>query len=230
MELSELQKYRHRDDLRLDELVDVANTFVQVVAPEQPSDRVAELLNERTLRYYITKGLVDRPIGKEGTAALYGYRHLVQVLVLKRLQASYLPIKRIKEIIAGKSEDELLELLRGAPKEQERDMRKKALSYLNSLITEQPEKEVYLDKSASPARDEYHLNLLSPHSPPIKSEPSKERMPAVDSWERFILEDGVELHVRSDRIANLRGSEVRRVAERILNLLRHKYERKKKKR
>ena len=97
MELRELDIYRYRDDLKLDELVDIANSFVELVAPEQPSDRVAERLNERTLRYYITKGLVDRPIGKEGTAALYSYRHLLLILALKRLQAAYFPIKRIKE-------------------------------------------------------------------------------------------------------------------------------------
>lgn len=88
---TELERHRSRTDIKLDELLEIANHLIGLVVPEQPSDRVAETLNERSLRYYISEGLVDRPLGKEGVSALYGYRHLVQILAIKRLQGSSYP-------------------------------------------------------------------------------------------------------------------------------------------
>lgn len=41
--------------------------------------------NERTIRFYVTRGLVKPPDGR-GTAATYSYRHLLQVLAIKLRQ------------------------------------------------------------------------------------------------------------------------------------------------
>ncbi|MGH7751805.1 MAG: MerR family transcriptional regulator [Gemmatimonadales bacterium] len=41
--------------------------------------------SERTIRFYVTKGLVSAPDGR-GTAATYSYRHLLQVLAIKLRQ------------------------------------------------------------------------------------------------------------------------------------------------
>jgi DNA-binding transcriptional MerR regulator len=50
---------------------------VNVAARARPS--------ERTVRFYVTRGLVDPPEGR-GTAAVYRYRHLLQVLAIKLRQ------------------------------------------------------------------------------------------------------------------------------------------------
>ncbi len=50
---------------------------VNVAARSRPS--------ERTIRFYVMKGLVDPPEGR-GTAAVYRYRHLLQVLGIKLRQ------------------------------------------------------------------------------------------------------------------------------------------------
>jgi hypothetical protein len=42
------------------------------------------------------------------------------------------------------------------------------------------------------------------------------------SWERFVLGDGIELHVRTDRKGDLRGSEIRRIVARLLQSLKGK--------
>jgi DNA-binding transcriptional MerR regulator len=206
----------------MDELVDVANSFVELLAPDQPSDRVAERLNERTLRYYITKGLVDRPIGKEGSAVLYGYRHLLQLLALKRLQASYLPIKRIKDLLSGKTNNELMRFLTSEPGEHISDVRNTALSYLESLLPEG-----HGTRDSRRRRSEYEDRGPQDHLPSKQSQqrsrPSTLRNPIPASWKRFVLDDGIELHIRSDRIGTLRGSEVKRTVERILNLLRREH-------
>jgi len=229
MELRELDIYRYRDDLKLDELVDIANSLVELVAPKQPSDRGAERLNERTLRYYITKGLVDRPIGKEGTAALYSYRHLAQILALKRLQAAYLPIKRIKEVLRGKSNDDLKRILTFEPEEQLGDMRESAISYLDSLLSQ--DRETYIKADIAPpalkADRDFRSDRLYRDSTSLPQY-SVQQIQTSASWERFTLDDGVELHIRSDRVDRLRGSEVRRVVERILNLLKQRSKMRKK--
>jgi hypothetical protein len=41
--------------------------------------------SERTIRFYVTRGLVSPPDGR-GTAAVYSYRHLLQVLAVKLRQ------------------------------------------------------------------------------------------------------------------------------------------------
>ena len=40
---------------------------------------------ERTIRFYVARGLVSPPEGR-GTAAMYGYKHLLQVLAIKLRQ------------------------------------------------------------------------------------------------------------------------------------------------
>jgi len=41
-------------------------------------------LNERLVRYYVTAGVIDRP-DRQGREAMYGFRHLVQLLVARRM-------------------------------------------------------------------------------------------------------------------------------------------------
>jgi DNA-binding transcriptional MerR regulator len=52
-------------------------TPLNAAARAQPS--------ERTIRFYVTRGLVSPPDGR-GTAAVYSYRHLLQVLAIKLRQ------------------------------------------------------------------------------------------------------------------------------------------------
>jgi DNA-binding transcriptional MerR regulator len=57
-------------------------------------------LPERTLRYYVQIGLVDRPEG--GTrAARYGQRHLEQLLEIRKWQRSGLSLDRIRELLVA---------------------------------------------------------------------------------------------------------------------------------
>src|SRR5437867_9591341 len=52
-------------------------TPINAAARDQPS--------ERTIRFYVTKGLVSPPEGR-GTAATYSYRHFLQLLWIKLRQ------------------------------------------------------------------------------------------------------------------------------------------------
>ncbi len=55
---------------------------------------------KRTVRYYMQRGLVERPEG-ETRAARYGPRHLQQLLRVRELSASGLSLERIREVLAG---------------------------------------------------------------------------------------------------------------------------------
>jgi len=69
----------------LSELVsEVAARMAALPAPS--NGQVRAIPDERTVRYYGTIGLLDRPLAMRGRTALYGRRHLAQVVAIKRLQ------------------------------------------------------------------------------------------------------------------------------------------------
>jgi len=55
-------------------------------------------LTERTVRYYIEKGLVDRPLGQR-KAAYYLYRHLEQLETVKRYREAGFSLERIARLM-----------------------------------------------------------------------------------------------------------------------------------
>jgi hypothetical protein len=59
---------------------------------------------ERTIRFYVTRGLVSPPEGR-GTAATYGYRHLLQVLGIKLRQMEGATLDAIVQEAAGLTGD-----------------------------------------------------------------------------------------------------------------------------
>ncbi len=67
----------------------------------QASGRVRDVPDPRTIRYYTTLGLIDRPAEMRGRTALYGRRHLLQAVAIKRLQARGFPLARVQEELLG---------------------------------------------------------------------------------------------------------------------------------
>lgn len=94
-----ISKYRDRQDLSLEDLAAAARRLLTDV--RQTRYKVTPRPDVRTLRFYMTEGILDGPLSYEKGAARFGYRHLLQVAAIKRLQAQYLPLKKIKEILAG---------------------------------------------------------------------------------------------------------------------------------
>ena len=60
-------------------------------------------MNKRTVRYYIQKGLVDRPEGI-GKGAFYSHAHLEQLLAIRKWKAAGLSLERIQDILAGEKD------------------------------------------------------------------------------------------------------------------------------
>ena len=77
----------------------------------QEDGRVSAAPDARTVRYYATYGLVDRP-SKEGREVRYGRRHVLQLVALKALQARGVPLAEIQARVYGRSNSELEALLR----------------------------------------------------------------------------------------------------------------------
>ncbi len=94
-------------------LADAAQEILKAAGPSQERGTVAEYPNERTIRYYMTEGLLPEPIEKRGVTSVFGYPHLLTLVAIKKLQADGLSINIIRQLIAGKSRSELEELLGG---------------------------------------------------------------------------------------------------------------------
>ena len=91
----------------LDELAERVDAALAVDYPGQPSGRVRDVPDRRAIRWYTTIGLIDRPAAHRGRTALYGPRHLLQLVAVKRLQARGLPLVAIQQELAGATDTEL---------------------------------------------------------------------------------------------------------------------------
>ena len=66
----------------------VAEVTRQIEAlPKPQNGQVRAVPDDRTIRYYAALGLLDRPSAMRGRTALYGKRHIAQVVAIKRLQS-----------------------------------------------------------------------------------------------------------------------------------------------
>lgn len=82
--------------------------------PGAPNERVRERPDVRTIRYYGTLGLMDKPARMRGRTALYGRRHLLQLVAIKRLQAEGRSLAEIQARLAGQP-DTVLETIARVP-------------------------------------------------------------------------------------------------------------------
>ncbi len=67
----------------------------------QVNGRVRDVPSERLIRWYTTIGLLDPPLTRRGRVALYGHRHLLQLVAIKRRQADGRTIAQIQTELAG---------------------------------------------------------------------------------------------------------------------------------
>jgi DNA-binding transcriptional MerR regulator len=80
-----------------------------------PNQRVSDVPTPRVIRYYTTLGLIDRPAMMQGRTALYGHRHLLQLVAIKRLQAEGLSIAQVQARLLQLPDAALAAIARMAP-------------------------------------------------------------------------------------------------------------------
>ena len=92
-------------DASLETLVDLAAPLLA----ELPVDdqRIQTTPDARTVRFYQTAGLLDRPVRYEGRVARYGRRHLLQLVAIRILQSEGLSLAQIQTRLAGATNAEL---------------------------------------------------------------------------------------------------------------------------
>jgi DNA-binding transcriptional MerR regulator len=88
-------------------LADASAAVLDALGVEARNGQVRDRPDTRTIRYYGTLGLVDRPAEMSGRTALYSSRHLLQVLAVKTLQARGASLADVQRTLVGASDAEL---------------------------------------------------------------------------------------------------------------------------
>jgi len=96
----------------MDELVERVAVALTAEYSGAPNGRVRDLPDRRAIRWYTTTGLVDRPLGMRGRTALYGRRHLLQLVAVKRRQAQGHTLAAIQAELQGASDAVLADVAR----------------------------------------------------------------------------------------------------------------------
>jgi DNA-binding transcriptional MerR regulator len=193
---SRLEKTRQAKYVGVAGLADEAAKILTEVGPAQKRGTVSEVPDERTVRYYLSEGLLSPAVEKQGTASVFGYRHLLQLLVVKKLQSEHLPIRKIRELVDGRTERDLERLL--GVSETGSTARNDALRYLETLLTAHPS----TAPPQSPSlRSQHMAGALASRAAPaaaaaMPAQPQPQQ--GAGTWARIEIEPGLELHLRGD--------------------------------
>jgi len=98
--LATLREYRALAPWGLRDLTALAAGILEVSGIVPVSAVARSRPTERTIRFYVARGLVSPPEGR-GTAATYGYRHLLQVLAVKLRQMEGATLEAIVREMGG---------------------------------------------------------------------------------------------------------------------------------
>jgi len=182
-------------------------------------ERLGEEITPRTVRLYATEGLIDRP-GKDGRRAVYGQRHLLQLLLVRSLARRGLSLSAIAPLVVCSDQDlqeQWQQLDDGTSSNSSPETRNEALAYLQSIR----------DTSApSPDQSSSLLPLLgsplsSRSTSSLRSSRTGSRSSASSSrWHRFSLAPGVEVHLSESASIPPPGSRREAWLQRLIDRLR----------
>ncbi|HWR98907.1 MAG TPA: MerR family transcriptional regulator [Candidatus Methanoperedens sp.] len=205
-------RYRGEASLTLPRIVTILKEQLPRIAPEQTRYRVTTVPTERTIRYYAARGLVDHPLGRKGQLALYGYRHLLQILAVKYLQSHYLPLRKIKSLVENASNRDLEQLI---PEHS-------SASWAHPGFTRDDRKVVadgvpYPLARAQPPAVPAAPAALPPAASDTTPGPADDEH---DAWHRLEVGPGIELHVHAAALSGGNRERLRGALLRELGVLR----------
>jgi DNA-binding transcriptional MerR regulator len=194
----------------LEEFETVCNSWLLQYLPEAyQGTRAREPITVRNLRHYAGEGLIDEPL-KQGREARYSFRHLVQVLLLRRAMAEGYTSKLLYSIMRRTTTE--LEALLAGDLPSSKPERSKMAQPQEASSNQQAQREV-LD----------YLSRLKPQSGLVQNQISNsltlEPTP-VQSWQQFEIAPGIELWLRADASLPKTALERQRILTRIEPLLR----------
>ncbi len=208
---------QQQPEMVLDRFVEVTNNLLPQFLPDQSSgSRGQESVNPRLVRYYTTQGWLDKPL-KQGREARYTYRHLLQLLVQRRLLAEGYSASSIGSLIGGQADTALENILQGGV-QLTVEAANPALAFLSQIRdrkeSSRPDRSTQGQKhSVSPA---FQTPLAAPPPPPAAPSTSPPQ-----TWTRLEILDGLELHVRQDFVAPATAHERDRLLQLIADHLVH---------
>jgi DNA-binding transcriptional MerR regulator len=171
-----LREYRQLAPWSLRDLATLAGAILDASGIRPINAAAAAYPNERTIRFYVTRGLVAPPEGR-GTAAVYSYRHLLQVLGIKLRQMEGATLATITKELAELTGDVL--------------ERRVAVAIGPGLPP--PSRLPLTARDAAP-RGRAGRALKAWLSKPDE----QAERPATGRWLRVQVAHGLELHVRED--------------------------------
>ncbi len=186
----------------LNEFVQVANQLLpQFLTDSSDKEAIAEEINPRLVRYYASQGWMDKPM-KHGREARYLYRHLLQLLVIRRFLGEGYGSNAIAPLTTRKTDNDLESLLRGGVQITV-EAANPALAFLNQVKQRQrspqpsdpPQSRKSPLQSPVPSADQDSLSLSPTES---QAKRSLENPEIPHSWVRIQVLPGLELHVRDD--------------------------------
>lgn len=192
----------------LDELVEKANQQLpRYLAHDVADARVRDVVNARLVRHLTTLGLLDEA-WREGREARYGARHLLQLLVTRRLMSEGLTTGAIKKLVADADDEELGGLLQKGARlatereSGERESKRETGRETLAVSAEQSEANRALDflksvkSRGQPTTDRVIRRSPAPASAPTSS--TRTAQNAGERWTRLEIAPGLEVHVRED--------------------------------
>jgi DNA-binding transcriptional MerR regulator len=193
--VAQLQSYS-KASWSAEEFVQVVNRLLPEFLPDIGfNQKIREEVNLRLIRHYTSIGAVDEP-GKLGKESRYSYRHLLQLLLVRRLLAQGYSSGSIDQFPKRQSNDELLALLQdGQPS-------------LPRLLSQERQGDSALDFLDSVRK----RTNASSRSARASSDPN--------SWSRIQLCPGLELQIQSGFVPP-RGSQLVALLGQITDLIRN---------
>lgn len=187
------------------QFVAILREQVPLVAPSQRKYRVTEIPSDRTIRFYTSHKLVDKPVVDETGRARYGYRHLLQVMAVKYLQSQYLPLVKIRSLVENISNRDL-ELL--IPEIATVTAAHRGLAREDKPVVE---------NSFFPQTFAFDSRQPKQDAPPVEPD-----SPAAggDFWRRIEIGPGIEMHVHAAALSEKDIEQVRGALLRELGVLR----------
>lgn len=186
-----LQAYRS-DSWSLDAFAERVNKLLPEFLPaDKMNSRMQDTVNPRLIRHYTTLGLLDTP-DREGREARYSYRHLLQLLLLRKMLAAGFATGIIAPITQENSIEELEVLLLGKAEVEKHPMeffRKRTVAEIEESLP---------FPAAAPAAS---MPAPAPSLPGFLQYGDgreRKRTRKAESYTRVPISEGIELHLSED--------------------------------
>ena len=190
--LVNLREYRQLAPWSLRDLAALAAAILESAAIRPINAAAAIAPSERTIRFYVTRTLVDPPEGR-GTAATYSYRHLLQVLTIKLRQMEGATLTAIADELSVTTGDVL---------------ERRVASAMGSGLPSPSVLPLLSDDAQPRGRAGRVFRSASAVEEQSQGAPTT-------TWHRLRVTDGVELHVRGDHPVATNGALTGPVAEAV---------------